>query len=100
MSEEKIHSRRSFLENILMTLGGAELAMMRYRKSHFVPGAINNASKKNAIRYFDQLKQINAGELNVGYVDSGPNNGVVIILLHGWPYDIHSFIDVPLILTA
>jgi hypothetical protein len=43
---------------------------------------------------FSTIKQINAGDLNVGYVDEGPANGPVVILLHGWPYDINSFVDV------
>ncbi len=43
---------------------------------------------------FGALKQINAGLLNVGYADVGPPNGPPIILLHGWPYDIHSYVDV------
>lgn len=46
------------------------------------------------------LKQIDAGLLNVGYADSGPANGPVVILLHGWPYDIHAFVDVVPLLTA
>lgn len=40
------------------------------------------------------LKQIDAGLLNVGYVDAGPANGPTVVLLHGWPYDIHAFADV------
>lgn len=40
---------------------------------------------------FEQIKQINAGVLNVGYVDIGPRDGQAIILLHGWPYDIQSY---------
>jgi len=43
---------------------------------------------------FGPLKQINAGVLNVGYAEAGPASGPVVILLHGWPYDIHSFTDV------
>ena len=49
---------------------------------------------------FDQLKQIDAGVLNVGYADAGPINGRAVILLHGWPYDIHSFVEVVPRLTA
>ncbi|MBM7341420.1 alpha/beta fold hydrolase [Pantoea coffeiphila] len=40
---------------------------------------------------FEQIKQINAGVLNVGYVDIGPRDGQPVILLHGWPYDIQSY---------
>jgi pimeloyl-ACP methyl ester carboxylesterase len=43
---------------------------------------------------FGVLKQIDAGVLNVGYAEAGPSNGPAVMLLHGWPYDIHSFVDV------
>jgi len=51
-------------------------------------------------RAFGPLKQIDAGVLNVGYVDAGPAGGPAIVLLHGWPYDIHSFEEVTPLLTA
>src|SRR4051794_16318746 len=44
--------------------------------------------------------QIDAGLLNVGYVDGGPAGGPAAVLLHGWPYDIHSYLDVAPLLTA
>ena len=56
-------------------------------------GATLNAS-------FGQIKQINAGTLNVGYAEVGPENGPVALLLHGWPYDIHSFVEVAPMLAA
>jgi len=40
------------------------------------------------------VQQIDAGLLNVGYVDAGPADGPAVLLLHGWPYDIHSYADV------
>jgi pimeloyl-ACP methyl ester carboxylesterase len=43
---------------------------------------------------FETVKQIDAGLLDIGYVETGPNNGQPVILLHGWPYDIHSYVDV------
>ena len=43
---------------------------------------------------FASLKQVDAGLLNVGYAEDGPPGGQPVILLHGWPYDIHSYVDV------
>ena len=49
---------------------------------------------------FGPLKQIEAGVLNVGYVEAGPANGQAVMLLHGWPYDIHSYVEVAPLLAA
>ncbi|MDO6429590.1 alpha/beta hydrolase [Flavitalea sp. BT771] len=49
---------------------------------------------------FDHVKQIKAGVLNVGYAEVGPVNGEPVILLHGWPYDIHSYTEVSAILAG
>jgi pimeloyl-ACP methyl ester carboxylesterase len=46
------------------------------------------------------VDQIDAGLLNVGYVDAGPPDGPAALLLHGWPYDIHSYVEVIPLLTA
>ena len=49
---------------------------------------------------FGPVKQINAGVLDTGYVESGPAGGPAVMLLHGWPYDIHSFADVTPVLAS
>src|ERR1700729_943079 len=50
---------------------------------------------------FGPIKQMDAGLLNVGYAEAGPPDGPPVILLHGWPYDIYSYVDVaPLLASA
>jgi pimeloyl-ACP methyl ester carboxylesterase len=49
---------------------------------------------------FGALKQIDAGVLDVGYAEASPSDGPAVILLHGWPYDIHSYVDVAPLLAA
>jgi pimeloyl-ACP methyl ester carboxylesterase len=46
------------------------------------------------------LRQVDAGLLNVGYAEAGPDDGRPVVLLHGWPYDIHSFVEVAPLLAA
>jgi pimeloyl-ACP methyl ester carboxylesterase len=59
------------------------------------------AIKPGAHTSFGSLKQIDAGVLNVGYAEAGPANGPPVLLLHGWPYDIYSFVDVaPMLASA
>src|SRR6266571_7993923 len=56
---------------------------------------------RRSMSEFGVLKQIDAGVLNVGYAEAGPADRPVVILLHGWPYDIHSYVDVaPLLAKA
>jgi alpha/beta hydrolase fold len=50
-------------------------------------------SSADAHTSFASLKQIDAGLLNIGYAEDGPPEGKPVILLHGWPYDIHSYVD-------
>jgi pimeloyl-ACP methyl ester carboxylesterase len=96
MQKQIIYTRRNFLNDMFMTLGAAELSIVGLER--FTPAPM---SKPVINKAFDQLDQIDAGVLNVGYVDDGPRDGTVVILLHGWPYDIHSFADVaPLLVLA
>lgn len=59
-----------------------------------------SAAKQGTHTSLGPIKQINAGLLNVGYAEAGPASGPPVILLHGWPYDIHSFVDVAPLLAA
>jgi pimeloyl-ACP methyl ester carboxylesterase len=52
------------------------------------------------LRSFDTLKQIDAGALSVGYAELGPADGAPVILLHGWPYDIHTYVDTAPLLAS
>jgi pimeloyl-ACP methyl ester carboxylesterase len=92
--KEMKYGRRRFLSEAAMSLGAAELAMLGLMNTSF----IDNNNKKIMSNYkenpFDTIKQINAGLLSVGYVEAGPSGGTAVVLLHGWPYDIHSYEDV------
>jgi pimeloyl-ACP methyl ester carboxylesterase len=59
-----------------------------------------SAMKPVAHTSFASMKQIDAGLLNVGYAEDGPADGPAVILLHGWPYDIYSFVDVAPLLAS
>jgi pimeloyl-ACP methyl ester carboxylesterase len=62
--------------------------------------ATGSSAADNSTTSFGPIKQIDAGLLNVGYAEEGPADGPAVILLHGWPYDIHSFVDVAPLLAA
>jgi pimeloyl-ACP methyl ester carboxylesterase len=49
---------------------------------------------------FGALKQVDAGLLSIGYAEAGPPDGPAVLLLHGWPYDIHSYADVTRLLAS
>ena len=91
MTETVNQSRRRMLAATAMTIAAADF-----------PGAgAADAPSGGAKSSFAPLKQVNAGLLNVGYAEAGPVGGPPVILLHGWPYDIYSFVDVaPLLASA
>lgn len=101
MSKETIYNRRRFLSSAFMTIGAAEFGMIGLANNQLMTqnnaGILIQPVTKNSI---GQLKQINAGVLNIGYAEAGPATAPVVILLHGWPYDIHSFTEVTPILVA
>src|SRR5262245_16476759 len=98
MSEQLNGNRRQFLRTAALGIAATPLILgsRALAQSAITPPT---ASAQNTT--FAALKQIDAGVLNVGYAEDGPADGPVVILLHGWPYDIHSFVDVaPLLARA
>ena len=102
MVEEINHDRRRFLATAIMTIASAQfgiigsaLAQTGTSKPARVPPIKPGMNKS-----FGPLKQIDAGLLNIGYAELGPSGGPPVILLHGWPYDIHSYADVAPLLAS
>ena len=91
ISEKIDHARRDFLRTAAKTLATTELATRALSAHSSKKAPSIEAGTKSS---FGALKQIDAGLLNVGYAEAGPANGPVVILLHGWPYDIYSYVDV------
>src|SRR5205809_4017118 len=83
-------NRRRFLSAAAVAVAAAPLRAVAARRP-----------QSTSANTFGALKQIDAGVLNVGYAELGPAQGGAVVLLHGWPYDIHSYVDVaPLLASA
>jgi pimeloyl-ACP methyl ester carboxylesterase len=95
MSEEINHHRRRFFGTAAVAIAAAQFGMIEAAAAQSRP-----AIKPGTHTSFGPLKQINAGTLNVGYAEAGPAGGPVVVLLHGWPYDIYSFVDVAPLLAS
>src|ERR1700760_463523 len=95
--EEINHPRRRFLGNAAFAVAAAQLSM--FHSANAEPGDVS-AGRPGTHTSFATIKQIHAGLLNVGYAEAGPAGGPAVVLLHGWPYDIHSYVDVAPLLAA
>ena len=87
MPEQPQHDRRSFLGVAALTVAAAE-PLLRAR------AAASSPARPAKSTLLGPVKQIDAGVLSVGYVDLGPAERPAVMLLHGWPYDIHSYAEV------
>jgi len=95
--------RRQFFGTAALTLTATHFGLIA--RADAQPGKTGAADlpaiKPGTNTSFAPLKQIDAGILNIGYAEAGPADGPPVILLHGWPYDIYSFVDVtPLLASA
>jgi pimeloyl-ACP methyl ester carboxylesterase len=103
MSEEISRDRRRYLGTAVTGLAAAELVMIgaAHAQSGTAPRGEVPTIRGGSNTSFASLKQIDAGVLSIGYAEAGPADAPPVILLHGWPYDIHSYVDVaPLLASA
>jgi pimeloyl-ACP methyl ester carboxylesterase len=100
-TEEINLGRRYFVSAAAVTAAAAQFGIANSAKAQSNTTTQLSPIKPGTNTSFAALKQINAGVLNIGYAEDGPANGPAVILLHGWPYDIYSFVDVaPLLASA
>ncbi|HEV2717865.1 MAG TPA: alpha/beta hydrolase [Terriglobales bacterium] len=99
-SEENKFDRRRFLGAAVMSVAAAQLGIMGSARAESKKTGSPEKNRTANNTSFASIKQIDAGLLNVGYAEAGPANGPVVLLLHGWPYDIYSFVDVAPLLAS
>jgi pimeloyl-ACP methyl ester carboxylesterase len=98
-SSETINRRR-FLGAAAVALAAPQCGISGAAFAQAGTAAGLPAIKPGTNTSFGTLKQIEAGVLDVGYAEAGPADGPPVLLLHGWPYDIFSFVDVAPLLAA
>ena len=102
MSGEINQDRRRFFGAMAMTIAASQFGIMdsAQAQSKKTKLADLRTIKPGTNTSFGAQKQVDAGVLNVSYAEAGPANGSAVILLHGWPYDIHSYVDVTALLAS
>lgn len=93
-------NRRRFLGIVAMTAAAAQFARIGFANAQSDQTADLSNITPGTNTSFSSLRQIDAGVLSVGYAELGSTHHPAVILLHGWPYDIHSFVDVAPLLAS
>ncbi|ANK75550.1 MULTISPECIES: alpha/beta hydrolase [Ensifer] len=101
MSDEINHPRRRFIGAIALSLAATQFASAGAVRAQAGAGEAPRlpAVAPGTNKSFPVLKQIDAGVLNVGYAELGASDAPAVILLHGWPYDVHTYVDVAPVLA-
>ena len=92
--------RRRLFGVAAVTIAAAQLGVMAAARAQSGDGQPMPSPRSGMNTSFAPLKQIDAGLLNIAYAEAGPADGPPVILLHGWPYDIYSFVDVTPLLAS
>lgn len=87
-------NRRRFVAGTALTIAASKLGVIDFTKAQ------QPENSRSTLKSLGPIKQINAGLLNVGYAEAGPAEGAPVILLHGWPYDIYTYVDVAQLLAS
>lgn len=90
---ERIDRRRRFLLGAALS-GAAAMEFILTQPAFAQTPQRANAERASSLHRLEPLRHIDAGVLNIAYYEAGPADGPVVILLHGFPFDIHSYVDV------
>lgn len=101
MEKQHTINRRSFLSMAALSAAATHFAGFKALQATPAADELQTPQRyQSELRVFSNIRQIKTSLLDMGYAEEGPANGPVVILLHGWPYDIHSYADVSELLVA
>jgi pimeloyl-ACP methyl ester carboxylesterase len=92
--------RRHVLALGAVISGGLAMELSRARAADGRTGQTGPTARAPSSRRLEPLRSVDAGVLNISYYEEGPADGPVVALLHGFPYDIHSYVDVAPLLAS
>ncbi len=102
MSQEINLERRRLFGMAAITVAAVELGLVSPVRAQVKSVSTEQlpAKKSRGHTSFTSLKSVRTTELEIGYAEAGAGNDPVVLLLHGWPYDIYSYVDVAPLLAA